>query len=72
MYNKNFYPPPPPLSIDYGGKSQISGKSLWKAAHQKKKPVCTLLPASHVWEQTGGEKLVDLLPRWPPLVKLLS
>jgi hypothetical protein len=60
-----------PPNIDDGGKLQISGKSLWQAADHKKKPVCTFLRASPVGEQTGGEKLVDLLSLWQPLVKLL-
>jgi hypothetical protein len=33
---------------------------------------CTFLPASHVGEQTGGEKSAILQSLWPPLVKLLS
>jgi hypothetical protein len=45
---------------------------LWQAAHHKKKPVCTLLPASHVGEQTGSEKLAASLSPWQPLVKLFS
>jgi hypothetical protein len=62
----------PRYTADDGGKPQISGKSLWQAAHHKKKTCCTLLPASHVGEQTGGEKLVALLSLWQPLLKFLS
>jgi hypothetical protein len=61
-----------PQSIDDGGKPQISGKSLWQAAHHKKKPVCALLPVSHVGEQNGGEILAVLLSPWQSLGILLS
>jgi hypothetical protein len=61
-----------PPSVDDGGRPQIYGKSLWQAAHRKKKPVGILLSASHVGEQIGGEKLAALLSPWQPLVKLFS
>jgi hypothetical protein len=48
-----------------GGRPQISVKSLWQAADNPKKSVCTFLHASSVKEQAGGEKLADLLSPWP-------
>jgi hypothetical protein len=54
------------------GRPRISVKSLWQTADNPKKPVCTFLPGSSVGEQTGGEKLADLLSLWQPVVKLFS
>jgi hypothetical protein len=57
-------------TIHNGGKPQINGKDQWQPADHKIKPVYTFLPASHVEEQTRGEKLAALLFPWQPLVKV--
>jgi hypothetical protein len=59
-------------TIDKGGKPQINVKGLWQTADHREKPVCTILPASPVGEQTGGEKLTVLQSPCQALVKLFS